>query len=148
MNEAIANNDLQAALIELIQLDYDAIAAYDTAIAHIISKPYQSKLIEFRQDHEKHIAEIGQLLKVREIAVPQGPDLKSYLSKVSILFGDLFSDKAILVALLNSEMNLHTAYDKANQCEDIWLDFIEILAKALSDEVRHKEWLEEQMIAL
>lgn len=148
MIEAVANNDLQTALLELIQLDYDAIATYTTAIDHIINKDYQAMLSTFKSDHEQHIKDIGDLLLAREIILPNGPDFKSYLSKATVLLGDLFSDKAVLLALLNSETPIYDAYNTANQVEDIWLDFIELLAKALSDEVRHKKWLEDQLASI
>ena len=46
----------------LIELDFDAIAAYEVALAHLRSKTLQRPLRQFIDEYERHIRELIQLL--------------------------------------------------------------------------------------
>ncbi|OAQ22089.1 hypothetical protein K457DRAFT_131499 [Linnemannia elongata AG-77] len=47
--------DFLKALTELIELDYDAVEAYQAAIERIKDPVYKENLEEFQQDHKRHI---------------------------------------------------------------------------------------------
>ena len=56
---------LVAELNDLLQLDYDAVGAYTLAISALRDRNLRNTLIGFRQDHERHIAELVDLIRAR-----------------------------------------------------------------------------------
>ena len=55
--------DLNGLLKNLIELDYDAIGAYDAAAARIRSDDYRAQLRAFRNDHLRHVEELSPLVR-------------------------------------------------------------------------------------
>ena len=51
-----------SALKGLVELDYNAVEAYDAAINKITNEEYRKQLQIFRDDHKKHIEELNILL--------------------------------------------------------------------------------------
>ena len=54
--------DFAIALKELIGLDYDAVEAYKAAIDRIKNEDCKNQLQKFKQDHERHIEELNNIL--------------------------------------------------------------------------------------
>ncbi|MBL0942527.1 MAG: DUF2383 domain-containing protein, partial [Alphaproteobacteria bacterium] len=65
--------DFEVALKELLELDYDAVEAYEAAINRLENQEYKTQLNTFKNDHERHIKEISALLKKHNIAPTKGP---------------------------------------------------------------------------
>lgn len=131
------------ALRELVELDYDAVAAYEAAINRIESEVYKEKLNEFKADHERHIQEISNILSKHNEEAPEGPSSKQWLTQGKVVIANLMGDEAILRAMLTNEVDTNTAYERMNEREDEWSDIQDILKKGLEDEKRHKQWIEE-----
>jgi len=55
--------DLNELLKKLIQLDFDAIEAYDSAIQLFHSEEYRERFASFRDDHVRHTLELGKVLR-------------------------------------------------------------------------------------
>ena len=55
--------DFMTAIKDLIELDYDAIAAYDAAIDRLDKEGFRKAFRDFRRDHEKHIEELSAFLR-------------------------------------------------------------------------------------
>src|SRR3954451_16936222 len=85
-------------LKDLIQLDYDAADAYQAAIDRIDDTTARSSLTAFRQDHLRHIEELGTILRQMGHEPPQEGDMKSLLTQGKVMLGNLFGDSAILQA--------------------------------------------------
>lgn len=128
-------------LNDLIELDYDAIAAYETAIERLESDSYKKKLSEFLGDHERHITELSKVVR-SEGGNPEGEgDAKKILTEGKVVLADLAGDKAILKAMKSNEEQTNSKYEKA--VETGYADHIQaILQRGLSDERRHKAWIE------
>jgi rubrerythrin len=131
------------AVIELIELEYDATEAYEAAISRIENTVYKGKLSEFLNDHRRHIEELSLLLKKHGYAVPQRGILeKSWLTKGKVVLANLIGDATILSAMLSNEKDTNTAYERMNERTDKWDDAKDILQRGLEDERRHKNWCE------
>jgi rubrerythrin len=131
------------ALKALIELDYDAVEAYEAAIKRIENTEYKQKLDGFREDHLRHIRDISKLLEQQNESAPTGPDhTKQYLAKGKVIMAGLIGDKTILSALSSNETDTNTAYDKMLERTDLWEGAKEIIKKGAEDEHRHKAWLE------
>jgi rubrerythrin len=135
-------NDFKKALQELLELDYDAIEAYEAAINRIEDSVFKSKLNDFKMDHQNHVVAISSLLRSRNEEVPTGPDSKQWLTKGKVVLAGLLGDKAILAAMLTNEEDTNTAYERMASRPDVWEEAKVILQNGLQDEKRHKTWIE------
>jgi rubrerythrin len=132
----------ESALINAIELDYDAAEAYQAAIDRIDDPSYKQKLQEFKQDHLRHIKELSEILEKRGVEVPTGPSIKQWLTKGKVVIANLISDVAVLEAMYDNEKDTNTAYERLSKREDQWEDARLIILGALDDERRHKNWLD------
>lgn len=134
--------DFSEAMKALLELDFDAIEAYTDAIDRIKSESYKIKLAEFKQDHERHIQELSYLLQNHQVEVPQGPDMKQWLTKGKVILANLIDDKAILAAMRSNEMDTNNAYTTILEHSGMWQDASSVLIRGLADEIKHKQFLE------
>lgn len=131
------------ALRALAELDFDAIGAYEIAINKIENVAFKAQLQNFKEDHERHVKELNQLLAIHNEKLALGPDSKKWLTQGKVILGSLIGDKAILKAMHTNEEDTNIAYEKVLNHAEIWNDAKEILSLGYSDEKRHKRWLEE-----
>ena len=130
------------ALQDLLELEFDAVEAYDAAINRLEDEHYKSKLREFRGEHRVHIRELSAILQKHGKSVPTGPSGKQWLTKGKVVLGSLMGDNSILSAMRSNEVDTVTAYERLNEYNDKWPDSVEILKRGLNDERKHKAWLE------
>lgn len=131
-------------LNELIELDYDAIAAYQEAIDRIDTDAYKAKLSEFLDDHQRHIEELTSLVRNEGGEPAKEGDGKKILTQGKVMLADMAGDKAILKAMKTNEEETTTKYQKAVD-DDHSREVQSVLEKGLADERRHKAWLEETL---
>ncbi len=132
------------AIKELIELDYDALDAYDAAIKNLEKQEYKNKLREFRSHHQRHVDELTDFLTRAGEKAPSGPDLtKNLLVKGKVHLASMFGDKDILSAMLSNEEDLNTAYTRMKERapEANSEDVLDIVTRGAEDEKQHKEWL-------
>ncbi len=135
--------NFEDALQELVELDFDAVEAYEAAIERLDSDSYKKKLNEFKLDHERHIKELNAVLRIHKIKTVDGPSAKKWLTKGKVVLANLMGDRTILAAMLSNELDTNKAYEKVNQHEGKWDDAVNVLKKGYADEQKHKKWLEE-----
>jgi len=137
-------SDFAAAIKDLIELDYDAIEAYEAAINRLDNKDYKAKLSEFKKDHQRHTQELSELLGEHHVTnIPSGPsNVKQWLTKGKVVLANLMGDSAILSAMISNETDTNTAYERIYAREDIWEEAKSTIRRGLDDERRHKAWLE------
>ena len=128
-------------LTDLIQLDHDAADAYQAAIDRIENGGFRSVLAAFKQDHLRHIEELGGFLTRMGKTPPHEGDIKSYLTQGKVVLGGLMGDKAILQAMKTNEDDTNTAYGRAVQHKQADADLLSALQQALGDERRHRDWM-------
>ena len=135
--------DFSKLLIELVELDYNAVEAYSLAVDKIENEDYKAPLQKFQQDHERHIKEINEILVNHNQESIKKPTTKQWLLKGKVLLADITGDdKNILKAMDSIEEESNKAYEEANQHKDIWNDITTILKQGLEDERKHKKWIE------
>jgi rubrerythrin len=137
--------DLNSLVKNLIELDYDAIEAYDAAIARMTREAHRTQLLEFRDDHERHIEELSRVLRDGGRTPPKGPDFKRLLLEGKVVLAGLVSDRAILYALRTIEKDTNVAYERASRSDAVPPQLKELLRASLADERRHRGWLDEQL---
>lgn len=143
MATTIGNEDnLDTLLHHLVELDYDAIEAYEAAVERVDNPAYKQTLEQFCQDHINHTLNLSQILRTRGETPPDGPSAKQILTKGKVILADLMGDKAILKAMLSNEVDTNTAYDRATSNMSVPPEILEVLLLNYADEQKHKRWLE------
>lgn len=139
--------NFEDAIKDLIELDYDAVEAYDAAINRLKNQEYKEKLNIFKADHEWHIQEFTTVLKKRNIQPPSGPSIgKQWLAKGKVVLADLIGDNVILRAMISNEIDTNAAYERMSLREDMWPETKDLIKRGLEDEKRHKKWLENTIL--
>lgn len=126
----------------LLQLEHDAIAAYDSTIERLDNAAYREKVAEFRRDHEAHVQELGRIANTLGVPAPREGDMKQLLTTGKVALADLAGDGAMLKAMKTNEDDTVKAYEQAlsNSVTDAAMR--PVLEKGLSDERHHRTWME------
>ena len=133
------------AIKELVELDYDALGAYESAINNLENPEYKKKFEEFKLDHQRHITELSAFLSICNETAPSGPDnMKKVLVKGKVELASLFGDQNILSAMLSNEEDTNTAYERINARigESADKEIAKIIADGLADERKHRDWIQ------
>lgn len=128
-------------LNDLMQLDYDAITAYESAIERLESAIYRAKLMEFLSDHKRHVDELANAVRSAGGEPATDGDAKAWLTKGRVVLADIVGDdESILKAMKVNEDQTNAKYEEA--LEAGYLEPIKaMLRRGLADERRHREWL-------
>lgn len=140
---------VDAALIEtlndLIQLDYDAVKAYEQAIDRVDDPEVEDNLESFLLDHERHITDLAQL--VRELGgAPKelGRDLKGFLLSGMTALRSTTGTLGALRAMRTNEKLTNHRYEKA-LAHDLPSHVRAVVAVNFEDERRHLRVIEQQI---
>ncbi len=133
--------DIAKLLNSLIELDFDAIAAYRTAIAKLENTADQGALRGFMADHERHTVDLRPFVERFGEKPADGSDVKVILTKGKVVIAGLMGDRAILEAMKTNEDDTNRAYERATSRTDLPDDLRALLNKNLADERRHREYL-------
>lgn len=138
------NPDISKVMIDLCQLDIDAVGAYDIALKHIDDPKIHQDINRFKQDHVKHISELSTMIKQYDGKPPkETPDLKGYLisamTSIRSSLGLLSALKAMESNEKTTNKNYKTALEKnPNLPSDVKL----LLQKNLGDEKTHLQYIQ------
>lgn len=132
-------------LESLLQLDYDAIEAYEAAINRMENQSYKLKLQEFKKDHENHIKDTSPFLKKAGHKPPTGPGVKSLLTQGKVVLANIIGEAGILKAMRSNEEETNLAYEQINGYPDLPVELKKTLQKGLADERKHKSWIEKEL---
>jgi rubrerythrin len=127
---------------DLIHLEHDAIAAYESTIERLDDKALSAKVAEFHQDHLEHLSTLNEIAVEAGVVAPTDGDMKQMLTTGKIALADMFGDKTILKAMKSNEENTATAYERASQHADARPETKAFFLQAHQDEVRHRAWFE------
>jgi uncharacterized protein (TIGR02284 family) len=140
--------DVRRMLSSLLELEFDAIAAYTVAIERLEDITLKTAFEGFRADHMRHVRELSHEIHKRGFQPPEHGDLKAVLTRGKVYIGSLGSDKGILLAMRSNENDTNAAYDNALD-NDVTPDELGgLLQQNLSDERRHRRWIEDQLSSM
>lgn len=135
-------NTFEKLVQNLLILEHDAIAAYDSTIDKLEDQASKTRIAEFKADHESHVSELTRLAGAIGTTAPQEGDAKQYLTTGKVALASLIGDKTILKAMSTNEIETKMAYDQASKNETATPDARAFFQKAFADESRHKEWMD------
>jgi len=139
---------LVAELNDLLQLDYDAVGAYTLAISALRDRNLRNTLVRFRQDHERHITELVELIRARDGAPVRMPHFPTGIFKLlvqaagsagGLMGGMAGGDRAVLLAFIANETQARDKYRRHSDT-DHPPDVADVLARAARDEETHHRW--------
>jgi uncharacterized protein (TIGR02284 family) len=134
-------------LNNLIGLDYDAIEAYEAAIARLKDADDREQLRTFLADHVRHTNDLSTAVRRLGGDPASKGDFKRLLTKGKVVLAGLVDDRAILFAMKTNEADTNTAYERSIKHEGLTPEVMAILEKNLGDERRHKAWIEARLEA-
>ncbi len=136
------NKDLGKQLASLVQLDIDAIHAYQEAIKKIEVPEVREKLTRFKRDHEKHVNDLTPIIRQNGGEVPEFKlDLKGYLIEGFTTLRSTTGTEGALKAMRTNEHMTNSAYDKALTLT-LPVDVRVLVEKNRDDERRHLNYIE------
>jgi uncharacterized protein (TIGR02284 family) len=127
-------------LSNVVQLDFDAIAAYKAAIERLDKSDYKTIMRKFLADHERHVENLSEVIRRKGGEPPTSGDIKQILTKGQVIIGGLAGDQAILKAMKLNEDQTNNMYGDMVK-EQFPEDVHQLLLDGLADERRHREWL-------
>ena len=140
-------SDVIDMLNDLIQLDYDAIQAYEAAIPRIDNGEYQAQLAAFRDDHNRHVRKLDAVVRQLHGKPVNGSTINQVVTAGKIAFVDMIGDKLVLRALKSEEDDTNKAYERAAGRRDLPQSVVPVIQNALGDERRHRDWIKKTIAA-
>lgn len=137
----MTNQEIAEELSSLVQLDLDAVLAYDRAIEAIGDGWIMNELARFKLDHQRHILELSKVLLDMKVKPPASrADVKgAILGGVTGVRARLGTEQALKAMVPNEELTTSTyARAMAKPFPD---DVLELVRKNYGDEQRHLAWI-------
>jgi len=126
---------------DLIYLEHDAIAAYDSCIERLDNREFSTQIARFKEDHVEHLRVLSAMARELGIEAPTKGDMKQMLTTGKIALAGLIGDTAILKAMKTNEDDTVTAYERAARHEDAIPASKAFFMQARQDEERHRAWM-------
>lgn len=134
-------------LNELIELDLDAIEAYEAAISRLSDAADCTQLESFMVDHKRHVADSSLLVQENGGVPASTPDFKRMLIKGKVVLLGIAGDTGVLQAMKSNEETTNRVYDKAVQHPDLPAAARPVLERNFLDEQKHLDWIEQRLAA-
>lgn len=133
---------LVAELNDLLQLDHDAVAAYDLAIRSLQGQAYRDAIGAFKGDHERHIEELTRLIRDHGGVPVQIPHLPTSIFKLLVQATGALGrgDASVLLAFKTNERQSRDKYRRAAERITADPQVAVVLGRAAADEARHYAW--------
>ena len=126
-------------LNDLLQLDYDAVAAYTIALKELDDPGCQDAVRRFKADHERHIEELTGLIRhYGGVPLPM-PHLSGVFKLAVQGAAAAASDAAVVQAFKANEVQSRDKYRRAVSRQHP-ADVQDVLIRAARDEQRHFDW--------
>lgn len=129
----------------LIQLDVDAVHAYQQAIEKIEVPLIREQLTRFKEDHERHVRELSERLTAMGEEPPRpAPDLKGYLIEGFTALRSMTGTEGALKAMRTNEQLTNRRYEEARRM-NAPADLHALLEANYEDERRHLAYVEQAL---
>ena len=135
-------SDIKSLVTNLIYLERDAIAAYETTIERLSDPAFSRQIAEFRDDHLQHLEVLNEMAREAGAEAPAEGDAKQMLTTGKVSMAEMMGDGAILKAMKTNEDDTVTAYERAASHGDAIPKSKAFFEEALADERRHREWMD------
>lgn len=125
----------------LVQLDIDAVFAYEQALRHIEDPEIHARISEFKNDHERHIQDLSQVLQSNGEKPPErSKDFKGYLIEGMTRLRSVTGTEGALKAMKTNEETTNKKYENALSWE-LPDEIHQLIQRNREDERRHLEYI-------
>jgi uncharacterized protein (TIGR02284 family) len=136
---------LLAELNDILQLDHDAVQAYEVAIENVENESWRETLRQFRADHERHIEDLSSLVRTHGGTPLQQSHLSTGLFKLALQqVGRAGGDRGILMAFEANERQVRDKYWRHAERPHP-PEVKSVLRRGAEDEERHYSWAIESL---
>jgi rubrerythrin len=139
---------LNALLLSLIELDLEAVEAYEAAIAGVHDAAIRRALSECKADHLRHADVLRPVIESSGRRAPPTPEVRRALTGGKGVISGLFGATAILTAMDANEDDTNRAYEHACDSATVPPRVRALLRAALSDERRHRAYIAQTLAAM
>jgi len=137
-----STSEILDGLNDLLQLDHDAIGAYEIAIEKLEDRDHASQISGFKLDHERHIRELNDLILELGGTPTNEPHATAPLKQAMQKAGALGGDRGTLIAWRANELQVRTKYDSYASRANAWPSNAKrVVDEAALDEERHYHWV-------
>lgn len=128
-------------LNEVLQIDLDAVGAYQTAFDAIDVAEIKNQLLLFQRDHERHITDLEAIILRCGGKPRKGADWRGMVQRGFTKVAGLVGAEGTLKAMLSNEKVTNNVY--AKHCQKAFPpDILAVLQRNYGDEQRHFSWIE------
>lgn len=139
---ASAPQQIIEALNDLLRLDHDAVGAYEVAIQHLENREHALRIEAFKQDHERHIHDLNELILELGGEPENEPHATAPLKQGIQRIGATRGDRGILLAWRANQLQITTKYDRYAHAAVGWPPRVKALIdRNALDEERHYAWV-------
>lgn len=139
----MTNEEIVSELKALVQLDIDAIRAYDQAIGNIDVLEVKARLTEFRRDHERHVTALSpEIVRCGGTPPANRPDVKGFLIQGFTAIRSMTGTEGALKAMQSNEKLTNRSYGKACGM-GFPPEILTLLRGCADDERRHLDYVEQ-----
>jgi uncharacterized protein (TIGR02284 family) len=138
----IDTDRLLAELNNLVQLDIDAIRAYQEAIDSSQDTAVRRKLESFKGDHERHVSKLSAEVEELGGTPAKSRDLPGFLIEGFTAVHSIAGTEGALKAMRVNEMVTNSTYEKAAGNELYPTKIRALIEQNYRDEKRHLAWIE------
>jgi ElaB/YqjD/DUF883 family membrane-anchored ribosome-binding protein/rubrerythrin len=139
---APASAEVLEGLNDLLQLDHDALGAYDVAIEKLEDRDNADQIAGFRRDHERHVRDLNELITGMGGTPRNEPHATGPFKKAMQSLGAVGGDKGLLLAWRTNELQVRTKYDSYASRANMWPDNVKrVIDRNALDEERHYRWV-------
>jgi ElaB/YqjD/DUF883 family membrane-anchored ribosome-binding protein len=137
-----ATDEIVEGLNDLLQLDHDALGAYDIAIEKLQDRDHADQIAGFRRDHERHVRDLNELITGLGGTPVNEPHATGPFKQAMQSLGALGGDKGLLIAWRTNELQVRMKYDSYASKANRWPDRAKRVVDANAlDEERHYQWV-------
>jgi rubrerythrin len=137
-----ATAEILEGLNDLLQLDHDAVGAYQIAMEKLHDRDHADQIAGFRRDHERHIRELNELIADLGGTPKNHPHATGPFKLALQSLGALAGDKGVLMAFRSNELLVRAKYDSYAAKANHWPTNIKRIIDACAlDEERHYSWV-------
>lgn len=146
---APAVSEIVDGLNDLLQLDHDAIGAYDIAIERLEDRDHANQILGFRRDHERHIQELNELIATLGGAPKNQPHLTGPFKQALQALGAIGGDRGILTSFRTNELQVRSKYETYAARANQWPAHVKrAIDRNALDEERHYRWVADALQAM
>ncbi len=146
---APAVSEIVDGLNDLLQLDHDAIGAYDIAIERLEDRDHANQILGFRRDHERHIQELNELIATLGGAPKNQPHLTGPFKQALQALGAVGGDRGVLTAFRQNELQVRSKYETYAARANHWPAHVKrAIDRNALDEERHYRWVADALQAM